>query len=149
MMNLAWKMSIFNNINSAFDSIKSAGNSETIGKTLENVTASLKTMPSILSKEIFVEGQINSPGIIEIEGKVKGSIVGNSVIIREDGFVEGKIEVDSISIRGKFEGDLKAKNISVFKKARITGNIEYQSLSVEDGAYIDGQFKKLGERAKK
>jgi len=142
-------MSISNNIKSAFDSIKSVSNPDSIGKTLENVTSSLKNMPSILSKDICVEGQINSPSIIEIEGKVYGSIIGNSVVIREDGFVEGKIEAESLTVRGRFEGELKVGFMSVFKKAKIIGNIEYKSLSVEDGACIDGQFKKIPDKSDK
>ena len=139
-------MSISNNIKSVFDSIKSVSNPDSIGKTLENVTASLKNMPSILSKDLCVEGQITSPSIIEIEGTVKGSIIGNSVVIREDGFVEGRIEAESLTVRGRFEGDLKVGFLSAFKKAKIIGNIEYKSLSVEDGACIDGQFKKASDK---
>ncbi len=46
-----------------------------------------------------------------------------------------------------FSGDIKANNINIFKNAEINGNIEYDSLSVEDGASIDGQFKKISEKS--
>lgn len=99
--------------------------------------------PSILSKTFKIQGDIKSSGILEIEGNAKGTIKGNSVIIREDGLVEGKIDSESVCIHGSFNGDIKADNINIFKKAKIVGNIEYKSLSVEDGAYIDGQFKRI------
>lgn len=99
--------------------------------------------PSILSKNFHMKGDIKSSGVLEIEGQSKGTIKGNLVIIREDGLVEGKINSESVSIHGSFNGDIKAKNINIFKKAKIIGNIEYESLSVEDGAYIDGQFKRM------
>ena len=99
--------------------------------------------PSILSKNFQIQGDIKSSGILEIEGKAKGTIKGNLVVIREDGQVEGKIDADILNIHGAFNGDIKANKINIFKKARIIGNIEYKSLSVEDGAYIDGQFKRI------
>lgn len=115
-----------------------------ITKKLEKIGSShFKTTPSILARDITIEGNINSAGILEIEGNVKGTINGNSVILREECFVEGLIVSDSLSIRGRFEGSIKAKHLHISSKARVHGEIEYESLSVEDGAYIDGQFNHL------
>lgn len=144
-------MSIANNIKSltsSFTSSFKSGSDTNLAEALNNANSSYKSMPSILSKDIEIEGEINSGGVLEIQGKVKGVIRGNSVVIREDGVVEGRLEVDSVSIRGKFSGDMKARSISIFKKAKIVGNIEYISLSVEDGAYIEGQFKQLSDNRK-
>lgn len=98
-------------------------------------------MPTILARDLKIEGSIVSSGLIEIEGNVKGNIKGNSVILREGGVFEGQIMAESLSIRGKFNGAIYAKNLDISSKAIITGDIEYESLSVEDGACIDGQFK--------
>jgi len=103
--------------------------------------------PSILSKNFKIEGEIESRGILEIEGETKGSIKGSNITIRQDGKVEGNINCDSINIHGFFNGDIRANNINIFKNATINGNIEYDSLSVEDGASIDGQFKKISEKS--
>ena len=132
---------------SFFNSVTQENNSEPLSKTIEGLTSSLRSMPSILSKDIAIQGDIKSSGVLEIEGKVNGTIKGNNVVIREGGNVEGKVDVDSITIRGNFTGDIKAKNISIFKKAQIVGNLEYEiSLSVEDGASIDGQFKRTSKK---
>lgn len=130
-------------LKSFVNSLKSGSNSESFGKTIEQMTVSFKSMPSIISKDSKIEGEIHSSGVIEIEGQIKGRINSNSIVIREDGFVDGEINADSVNIRGNFNGTIKARNINVFSKAKITGTIEYQSLSVEDGASIDGQFKQL------
>ncbi len=130
-------------LKSFVNSLKSGSNSDSFGKTIEQMTVSFKSMPSIISKDSTIEGEIHSSGVVEIEGNIKGRIHSNSIVIREDGFVDGEINADSVNIRGNFNGTVKARNINVFSKAKITGNIEYQSLSVEDGASIDGQFKQL------
>lgn len=106
-----------------------------------------KSTPTILSRDLKVEGDIVSAGLIEIEGSIKGTIKGNSIILREAGNVDGEFIAESLSIRGKFNGLIKAKNISISSKAVITGTIEYDTLSVEDGACIDGQFKKINSKS--
>lgn len=102
-------------------------------------------VPSILSKSFVVQGDIKSPGVLEIEGKVQGSVTGNSVIIRENGSIEGDVNVKNLKIHGDFNGNIIANEISIFKKAKIKGIIEYESLCVEDGASIEGEFKRISK----
>lgn len=123
----------------------SSSNDNSIAKRLEILSANFKSTPTIISHDLRIEGEITSTGLIEIEGNINGTIKGNSVILREGCFVEGTIIAESISIRGKFDGTIRAKNIDITNKAKVTGTIEYGSLCVEDGASIDGQFKKLGK----
>jgi cytoskeletal protein CcmA (bactofilin family) len=119
-----------------------AVNSNSVQKKFGAITSSLKSTPTIIARDLTIEGQLKSTGIVEIEGIVKGTVNGNSVILREEGFVEGLVYAEFLNIRGRFEGTIKAKNITVSSKAKIIGDIEYDSLAVEDGASIDGQFKK-------
>lgn len=120
-----------------------SSNDNSISKRLEVMSANFKSTPTIIARDLKIEGEITSAGLIEIEGVIKGSIKGNSVILREEGYVEGTIIAESLSIRGKFDGTIRAQNISITSKAKVIGNIEYGSLSVEDGASIDGQFKMI------
>lgn len=117
-------------------------NNNSVGKKIGAITSSLKSTPTIIARDLIVEGQVNSGGLIEIEGTIRGTINGNSVVLREEGVIEGLVYAEFLNIRGRFEGSIKAKNISVSSKAKIIGDIEYDSLAVEDGASIDGQFKK-------
>ena len=117
-------------------------NNNSVGKKIGAITSSLKSTPTIIARDLIVEGQVNSAGLIEIEGTIRGTINGNSVVLREEGVIEGLVYAEFLNIRGRFEGSIKAKNISVSSKAKIIGDIEYDSLAVEDGASIDGQFKK-------
>jgi cytoskeletal protein CcmA (bactofilin family) len=119
-------------------------NNTSLGRKIEHISANFKATPTILAKDLKIEGDISSAGLIEIEGFVKGNIKGNSVIIREGGNMEGELMAESLSVKGKFSGTIRAKNINISSKARITGVVEYCSLSVEDGACIDGQFKQVG-----
>ena len=119
-------------------------NNTSLSRKIESISVNFKTTPTIFSKDLKIEGDISSSGLIEIEGCVKGNIKGNSVIIREGGNMEGELVAESLSVKGKFSGTIRAKNINISSKARINGVVEYCSLSVEDGACIDGQFKQVG-----
>jgi cytoskeletal protein CcmA (bactofilin family) len=114
-----------------------------ITKKIEAMSSNFKSTPTILARDLKIEGDISSAGLIEIEGIVKGTIVGNAVILREEGSIVGDITAESLSLRGTFEGKIKAKTINISGKAKVIGDIEYESLSVEDGASIEGQFKRV------
>jgi cytoskeletal protein CcmA (bactofilin family) len=114
---------------------------EVLTKKLDALT-NFKSTPTIISRDLKIQGEIFSAGVIEIEGNITGTLNGNSIILREEGSINGAVFAENFSIRGKFEGTIKAKNISIASKARVNGEIEYDILSVEDGACIDGHFKK-------
>jgi len=111
-------------------------------KKLE-ILSNFKSTPTIISKDLKIQGELYSGGIIEIQGAINGTINGNSVILREDGTVTGAVFAENFNIRGRFEGNIKAKFISISSKAKVRGEVEYETLSVEDGANIDGYFKKI------
>ena len=109
---------------------------------------SFNATPTIIAKDLKIEGQIISSGLIEIEGTVIGNIKGNSVILLQSGVIEGEVEAESFSVRGKFLGTIKAKSVNIGHKAQVSGTIEYSLLSVEDGASVDAKFKKIGSDIK-
>jgi len=134
---------------SAFSDLAKTSNSNdgSLGKKLESISTNFKSNPTIIARDIKIEGDIIGTGFIEIEGNIKGTINGNSVVLREEGVIEGEVTAESLNLRGKFNGTIRAKHISITSKAKVTGLIEYGSLSVEDGAFIDGQFKQIGKNS--
>ena len=103
----------------------------------------MKATPTIIASDLTVDGDITGTGSLEVEGKIKGTVKGNSVIIREGGKIEGALSADTLIIKGSFDGSITANAITISSKGIVTGNIDYNSLSIEDGACIDGQFKKV------
>lgn len=100
--------------------------------------------PTIIAQDLKLEGQILSTGKMEIEGMIRGNIKGNTVVLLQNGSIEGDVDADSFSIRGKFIGNIKANNVNIGKTGKVSGTIEYNTLSVEDGALVDAKFKKIG-----
>ncbi len=129
---------------------KKSSNQEKSDLNGENVvkekSVSRNSTPTIVAIDMVIEGQIISQGLVEIEGKIKGSVRSNSVVLLEKGIIEGDVIAESFCVRGKFLGNIVAQNVNIASKANVIGTIEYGLLSVEDGAAIDAQFKKLHKK---
>lgn len=116
----------------------------TTKKPEKKATTPKNITPTIIAKDLKLEGQILSEGKMEIEGMIRGNIKGNSIVLLPQGSIEGDVEAESFSVRGNFVGNIKANNVNIGQKAELTGTIEYSTLSVEDGASVDAKFKKIG-----
>lgn len=131
-------------------SFRKKSSSNEIDSNQEDVVVKEKpsknSTPTIIASDMTIEGQIVSQGLIEIEGKIKGSVKGHSIALLEKGVIEGDVTAESFCVRGKFLGNIIAQNVNIASKASVVGTIEYGLLSVEDGAIIDAQFKKLQKR---
>jgi len=101
--------------------------------------------PSLISKTLKIRGELDSDGIIEIEGIVIGNIKADVITLRETAVVEGDINSRILNVKGCFKGTIQSDIINVAKKARISGTVKYKILSVEDGASINGKFERQEE----
>jgi cytoskeletal protein CcmA (bactofilin family) len=104
------------------------------------------SIPSLIAKNLRVEGILVSTGTIEIEGKVKGDIKGDIVTLRETAEVEGTIKANIINIKGYFKGKAFSNKLNASKEAKLYGDINYCSLTVEDGALIEGQLRRSKDK---
>ena len=100
---------------------------------------------SIIAKDLFIKGNIDCEGILEIEGRIEGDIHGNIVTLRETSSVVGNIYTKVVNLKGNFNGTVKSERINISGRANIKGTLEYSSLCVEDGAAIDGDLKRVNE----
>lgn len=100
---------------------------------------------SIISKDLVIKGNLESDGLLEIEGKIDGDINGNIITLRETSCINGNLTAKVLNIKGKFTGIIKSERINISSKADIKGTLEYLSLCVEDGASIEGDLKRVSE----
>ncbi len=100
-------------------------------------------VPSIISADLRILGNLLSDGIIEIEGRLDGNITCNFATIRKGGVIKGDIIAESLQIDGVVEGLIKARHVRISETGRVTGVVMYETLSIKDGAFIDGQCKTM------
>ena len=101
---------------------------------------------TVISKGVKIEGKLSCSGSIRLDGDVQGDITSQStVIIGENGKVNGQINADNITIGGKVTGTVKAKEKLVLdSKANLQGDIFSKTVSIEAGANFNGNCKMGG-----
>ena len=95
-------------------------------------------VPSIISADVIMHGNINAGGEVQFDGNMEGDIKAASLIIGEKASVKGEIICERVTIRGKVEGGVRAKQVTLAATAHILGDIIHSSLAVENGAHFEG-----------
>ena len=105
--------------------------------------AANRSVPSIISNNLNVVGNLKTEGEIQVDGTVEGNVTGRSLVIGERARVVGEIVADDVVVRGNTEGRIRARRVQLTKTAKVNGDIFHESLSIEAGAYVEGQLKRL------
>lgn len=98
--------------------------------------------PSVIAADLNVLGNIISDGVLDIDGKINGNVRCHTASVRPNGLVKGDIHAEIVHVYGAIEGVIKAKTVMLYATARVVGTIMHESLSIEDGAFVDGKFKR-------
>jgi cytoskeletal protein CcmA (bactofilin family) len=101
------------------------------------------TSPSVIAQGTHVLGNIVSDGPLDIDGQVEGNVRGDTITLRENGLIRGDVMGDTVFVYGEIDGLVKARNVILYASAVIRGVVMHESLSVEDGATVDGKFKRM------
>lgn len=117
----------------------STANSQNSSK--RGAAAKIGAVPSIISADVIMQGNISSAGEIQFDGTLEGDLKAGSLIIGEKASVSGEVVCDTVTVRGRVEGSIRAKNVSLASTAYIQGDILHSSLSVETGAHFEGNCR--------
>ncbi|MDR0571756.1 MAG: polymer-forming cytoskeletal protein [Rickettsiales bacterium] len=110
-----------------------------------NSLVATKALPSLIAKDIFLEGKILNGGAFELEGKIKGNVEAETLTIRETGEIIGEVKCKIFNIKGVFSGSVVAEKINISDTAKVNGTLEYKFLSVDYGANINCQLKRIDD----
>ena len=93
---------------------------------------------SIIDKDLVLDGSISCKGNLVIRGRVQGNLVGEKVVIAEEGSVLAHVDVSSLTIGGVFEGEIRAsKELIILSTGSCTGSVHCSSLTVESGGMLN------------
>ena len=105
--------------------------------------AANRSVPSIISTNLNVIGNLKTEGEIQVDGTVEGDVTGRKLVIGERARVVGEIVADDVVVHGNTEGRIRARRVQLAKTSKVIGDILHESLSIESGAYVEGQLKRL------
>lgn len=98
-------------------------------------------VPTIISADMNIVGNLFSEGSIEIAGRIEGNIKCDTLNIHPTGLVKGDIIAKSVKINGEVNGVVKSKQVVIAEKGKVHGFVVYETLSILEGAVIFGQMK--------
>ncbi len=87
-------------------------------------------VPSIISPDLRVNGDLVCSGDIQVDGWIEGDIQSRNVVIGESATVHGAIQGENVRSCGTVNGQIRADNVTLEKSARVTGDILHKSLSI-------------------
>jgi cytoskeletal protein CcmA (bactofilin family) len=96
--------------------------------------------PSVISEGFAFTGDINSTGILHVEGKASGTVTAHSVNVSARGEIEGEVVCNSLNIKGIFSGVAVCEELVIASSAVVKGSISYKFISVGAGAKVEGEL---------
>jgi len=102
-------------------------------------------VPTIISENTRVNGDIISNATLHVDGHVEGDITCDELVIGNKGVVEGSVVVKSLQLYGTLTGKAAAEKIFIAKTAKLIGDATHVSIAIEPGAYIDGRCMRVGD----
>jgi cytoskeletal protein CcmA (bactofilin family) len=101
------------------------------------------SVPSIISADLKITGDVVSSGDIQIDGHIEGDVQSRSMTIGENAQVRGAVTAESIKICGTVTGQVKANSVTITKTAKVLGDVLHTVLGIEPGATVEGHCRRL------
>ena len=114
-------------------------------ETTDTRADATKSVPSIVSADLSVEGDLVSNGEVQVDGTVNGDIRCKALIVGVKGSVVGEVVAQTVRLHGSVKGMVRAKSVFLASTARMSGDVEHESLAIEPGAFMEGHCRRISE----
>jgi cytoskeletal protein CcmA (bactofilin family) len=96
---------------------------------------------TLLGRGAVFEGKLTFEGTVRIDGRFKGEVFSDDVLVIGDGaLVEAQIEVGEVIIQGTVVGNIVAKrSIEIHAPGRVKGDLHTPSLQIDKGVVFEGR----------
>ncbi len=100
-------------------------------------------VPSIVSPDLKIVGNLKGHGAVQIDGTIEGDIDVPLLTVGEQGKIDGSTVAETVRIFGTVNGRVQAKTVRLAKSAKVTADITHETLTIETGAYFEGNLLPL------
>lgn len=96
---------------------------------------------SLVSKNVRIEGEIQGPENLHVEGHIKGAIaLSGNIFVGNTGIVEADLEAKNIVIQGEVTGNVKAhQQLEIHPSGKLIGDCTAASIDIKEGAVFEGR----------
>ncbi len=103
----------------------------------------------LIGKNTQLVGEISNCSRVEIQGALEGTVVAETVVVREGGMIKGHMRTTNADIQGIVEGEIVVDGLlDVKSTGQVTGDITYGQFSVQVGGVVAGQFSGRASEAR-
>ena len=102
-------------------------------------------IPSMISADLKVVGDLYSRGDLQIDGRIEGNVQSRSLTVGEKAKIEGSIKAEQLTVNGSVEGEIHANEVKIARSAKVSGDVMHHSLEIESGAFIEGRCQRIKE----
>jgi cytoskeletal protein CcmA (bactofilin family) len=106
------------------------------------------SVPSIVSADMKVNGDIVSTGEVQIDGHVDGDVKCGRLTVGESGNIKGMVNAEQALVRGRVEGHIEAGAVTLAQTAKVKGDVVHETLTIEPGAHIEGLCRRVSRQTK-
>jgi len=98
---------------------------------------------SIIASDMTVIGDLETAGVVRIEGRVKGTVRGGAqVLVATGAVIEGDLHTQEAVIAGQVSGGIRATDrVELQGSAVVAGDIHTPRIAIVEGAKVTGEVK--------
>ena len=98
---------------------------------------------SIIASDMTVIGDLETEGVVRVEGRVRGTVrVGAQVLVSQGAVIEGDLHTQEAVIAGQVSGAIHARErVELLATAMVAGDILTPRISIIEGARVTGEVK--------
>lgn len=98
---------------------------------------------SIIASDMTVIGDLETEGVVRVEGRVKGTVrVGAQILVAAGAVIEGDLHTQEAVIAGQVSGAIHARErVELQATAMVAGDILTPRISIIEGARVTGEVK--------
>ncbi|HEX4450201.1 MAG TPA: polymer-forming cytoskeletal protein [Kofleriaceae bacterium] len=103
--------------------------------------AAASEITTLLGRGAQFEGKLTFEGTVRIDGRFKGEVFSEDVLVIGDGAqVEASIDVGEVIIQGTVVGNITAKrSIEIHAPGRVKGDLHTPTLQIDKGVIFEGR----------
>jgi cytoskeletal protein CcmA (bactofilin family) len=109
------------------------------------------TFDTLVGANTEITGNVNSNGIIRIDGKVTGNLtVQGDIFVGENACIKGDVTAYNIHIAGNIDGNISSSGtLKLLSTAKLIGDIQVKSFVCDEGSIFEGTCKMVDSQAAK
>lgn len=102
---------------------------------------------SIIARDMTITGDMQTEGVVKVEGRVNGNIHATSqVIVSPGAMIEGDLHTKEAVVAGEIKGTIRAaERIELQATALVRGDIYTPRISVIEGGRVSGEVNMTGD----